>query len=86
MGASGNKRRESRFLLLLVVMKGAQAPFFLPSFRLLHIYYLVFLSLVLGPSSRLNSPTRPDPTRPARRSQVERPKERGPEGPLVGGG
>ena len=35
MGASGNKRREPRFLLLLVVMKGAQAPFFLLSFRLL---------------------------------------------------
>lgn len=80
MGASGNERRELRFLLLLVVMKGAQAPFFLSSFRLLHIYYLVFLSLVLGPSSRLSSPTRPDP------NPRFRAKERGPEGPLVGGG
>jgi hypothetical protein len=35
MGADRNKRRQSRFLLLLVVMKGAQAPFFLPSFGLL---------------------------------------------------
>jgi hypothetical protein len=83
MGASGNERRELRFLLLLVVMKGAQAPFFLSSFRLLHIYYLVFLSLVLRPSSRSSSPTRPDPTGPNPRFWA---KERGPEGPLVGGG
>jgi len=35
MGADRSKGRQTRFLFLLVVMKGAQAPFFLPSFTLL---------------------------------------------------
>jgi hypothetical protein len=84
MGADRSKGRQARFLFLLVVMKGAQAPFFLPSSTLLHIYYLVCLSLVLGPSSRPSSPTRPE-SRPAR-TPGSGAKERGPEGPLVGGG